>query len=375
MRSTTYSLPALGVFILGLACSSKSGKTEGDGSVGSHETGKATDSGSTIDGGRRDAGGVAPSGLDGSAVRDTADVRDGRFDLGALDVVGTKDSTVDRADAAKAGDAKDATADVNPDLAPVGKGTCASPIDISLGLNHADIMVKTGQATHLVDFPCASNGADVVLRFEVTTETPQLVYADTFGVAWNTALLFTDSCDTSAPPPGNDDLAACNDDACGTSQSQALAMLNLGFHYLIVSGVNDESGDVTVHFQHALLGTGPFIELAPGSGSVQGTTSGVDFAGQCQAVGPKNAYWWLSCPDYAGGPLLASTCGGADWDTVLSLQIPRTDDVECNDDDTACGILSTLNTTVPPGAGIQILAVGGSVGSSMGDYTLTYSLP
>ncbi len=370
-----YKVPTLAVLLLGLACSSKSGKAVGDGSVGNQETGKGIDSGRAPDGGRRDAGGVGLAGLDAGAARDAVGARDGRFDSAVLDLAGTKDSAVGRTDVAKGSDAKNGAADTAADVARVGNGTCASPIDISLGLNHADIVVKTGQATHLVDFPCASNGADVVLRFEVTTETPQLVYADTFGAAWNTALLFSDSCDTSVPPPGNDDLAACNDDACGASQSQALAMLNLGFHYLIVSGVNDESGDVTVHFQHALLGTGPFAALAPGPGSVQGTTSGVDFAGQCQAVGPKNSYWWSSCPDYTGGPLLASTCGGADWDTVLSLQIPRTDDVECNDDDPACGILSTLSTNVPPGAGIQVLAVGGSVGASMGDYTLTYNLP
>jgi hypothetical protein len=36
---------------------------------------------------------------------------------------------------------------------------------------------------------------------------------------------------------------------------------------------------------------------------------------------------------------------------------------------------STIAYALPPGAGIQVLTVGGATGTSIGDYTLTYTRP
>jgi hypothetical protein len=47
----------------------------------------------------------------------------------------------------------------------------------------------------------------------------------------------------------------------------------------------------------------------------------------------------------------------------------------CNDDDNACGMQSTIATTIASGAGIHLLTVGGAAGSSMGAYTLSYTRP
>jgi hypothetical protein len=234
------------------------------------------------------------------------------------------------------------------------------------------LIVNTSDADHILDIPCANNGRDVVIRFAVTDR--ELVYAHTFGATWNTALFFSQSCDTPQPPAG-DDMVSCNDDACDTQQSQVSAIVTYGWHYLIVSGIDDASGEVSVHFERASIGNGPLSTLDPGAGSVQGKTSGQGGSSQCEASGPENSYWWAGCPDYAGGAFQASTCGGATFDTVLALQIPRTQALECNDDFDTCGLQSSLDSTIPPGAGLNIVTVDSSTTSNSGNYTLSYTRP
>jgi hypothetical protein len=143
-----------------------------------------------------------------------------------------------------------------------------------------------------------------------------------------------------------------------------------------VSGVNGASGNVTVHFQHAPVGTGALANLPTDQNQVQGTTIyGIDNSSTCEAAGAKNSYWWASCPDYAGGNFSATTCNGADWDTVLFLQVPQAGTLLCSDDDPACGILSTVSAKIDPGAGLYVLTVAGALMSTFGDYTLSYTLP
>jgi hypothetical protein len=258
------------------------------------------------------------------------------------------------------------------DALVAGPGTCDMPVMIPSNVAHTDVLVTTTGAAHAFDLPCATNGGDVVLTFTLTQR--ELVYADTFGATWNTVLYFSNTCGPSAPS-ADVGTVACSDDACGSPQSQAVAVLGYGRHYLIVSGVNGASGAATVHFQHAPIGNGPLTLLPAGSGTRSGTTSGSGFANDCEAAGPDNSYWWRTCPDYAGGAFSASTCNGAMFDTVLSLQIPRTDIASCGDDDPKCGIQSTLGTPVPAGAGINVLTVDSNTGSNAGDYTITYTRP
>ena len=255
-----------------------------------------------------------------------------------------------------------------------GDGTCDSPYMIPTDVAHADITVDTATGrTHDFDLPCVQNSTTVVLSF-ILTES-QLVYADTFGAGWNTALFFADSCDASAPAQGGPGTSVCSDDACGTSQSQAVAMLGYGQHYLIVSGASGASGTVTVHFQHTLIGNGPLTLLPAGSGTMSGTTSGVGASNQCQASAPDNSYWWVTCPSFAGGSFRASTCNGASFDTVLAMNVPRSGTSICADDDPSCGVQSSVSTNVAAGAGIQVLTVDGNSGSNSGPYTLTYTRP
>lgn len=305
------------------------------------------------------------------AVRDSSSDSDSEGETGALPDAG-KDLAVN---------AKDAAADtLNPDSrldAPPPPNSCANPIDIPLDSPFANLVLSTTGESHKFDIPCAQGGPDLVLRFALSENSA--VYADTFGATWNTALYISTTCPSTSsgdnPDAGS---PACSDDACNTTQSQAFAILPNQVYYLILTGAKGESGDVTLHFQHAGLGTGLVAGLGSGTGSVSGTTithtrGPLD---TCEGAGPAASYWWVTCPDYLGGALTASTCTGTTFNTVLALQIPRTSLLVCNGDNYAtCVERSQISTAVPPGAGLHALTVEGNTTGDFGQYLITYSVP
>jgi hypothetical protein len=267
-----------------------------------------------------------------------------------------------------------------PDVRPAADGKVISPItatsceaaqDISLASSHTDIMINTKGSIDSYDVPCAPNGVDGVLSFFLMQR--ELVYADTFGANWDTALYFTNACGDTLPElPGT---FACSNDACGTTQSQATAVLDYGRHYLVVSGIKGATGTATVHFQHVPIGEGPVRTLPAGEGNVMGTTSGNGQVNSCDGAAGDDSYWWNSCPNYAGGSLSATTCNGAAFDTILNFQSAGTSLMVCADDDRFCGQRSTLNTTVPAGAGIHVMTIDGPTSRSVGKYRITYARP
>jgi len=252
-------------------------------------------------------------------------------------------------------------------------GTCDLPYMIATDVSHVEVDVGTLAGVDTVDLPCATSAKVAVLSFDLMQT--ELVYADTFGASWDTVLAFADSCDgafSTLPAAGT---SACSDNACGTSQSQAVALLGYGQHFLYVGGAQGSRGVATVHFRHAPVGSGPLVMLPPGAGSTPGTTQGRGAVNMCQASGADNSYWWQSCPSYAGGAMSASTCTGTSFDTVLSLQIPGSGVASCADDDPSCGVQSKMSATIPSGAGIYVLTVDGTAGSDAGNYTLKYTRP
>src|SRR3569623_1218825 len=225
-----------------------------------------------------------------------------------------------------------------------------------------------------VNLPCATSSRVVVLSFDLF-ET-ELVYAATLGASWNTVLSFADACDGTFTTLPADGTSACSDDACGTSQSQAVAVLGYGRHYLYVGGPGGAQGVATLHFQHAAVGSGPLAMLPPGTGTAYGTTQGRGAVNLCQASGAEDSFWWKTCPVYTGGMLSASTCNaGTRFDTVLSLQIPATSVVTCADDDPSCGVIFKLAAAIPAGAGLYVLTLDGTAGRDQGPYTLTFTRP
>lgn len=316
----------------------------------------------------------APADRLGAEARDAfarLDVKD----AASIEAANMLDTRTVKLDASK--DTVITRRDTAPDMALGNSCTTAIQIDTERG-SHFDIPFSTTGGSHHFDIPCAQGANDVVFWFPVVGR--ELIYADTFGSGWNTVLSLSPACPikpmNGTPPEG---MVFCNDDACGGQQSQIVAVLTSGMYYLVISGANGESGEGTLHFQHAEVGNGPLVMVPAGAATYEGVTGTepIGSVDQCESPAPDNSYWWLTCPDYAGGALTATTCEGSSFDTVLNLQVPRTGLSTCNDDDESCGVKSrsTLKATVPAGAGINVVTVDGSIRASSGAYRLALTRP
>jgi hypothetical protein len=248
---------------------------------------------------------------------------------------------------------------------------CATATAINLDTSmHLDLTASTTGATADLAPPCGGAGMpDVFFKFTLTRR--QLVYADTFGASASTALFFASSCTTARTGVTTPNDAVCSTGACGTSQSQVVALLDPGTHYLVLAA----QGAATIHFEHVEVGSGSVTYLPQGPSTLVGTTTGSGLLYECMAGGAENAYWWQTCPADAGGLFLASTCTDTDFDTVLSLQLPATGDVFCDDD--SCGSFqrAAVGANIPAGAALHVIAVDGSSSAQHGIYTLSASRP
>jgi len=228
-----------------------------------------------------------------------------------------------------------------------------------------------------------SRGNDVFYRFTLTA--PEVVYADTIGAAWDTSLFFQNSGGTTITASGLTNGLACNDDGglsgCSTSlQSQVMVRLDAGTYYLVLSGCS--AGAASIRFHHLPVGNGALTALNAGSGQVlSGTTSGTGrVTSTCCSGGPENTYYWYTCGSFAGGSFTASTCFRATWDTELDQRSAgRAAVATCNDDVggtgiLACGLRSSISSTIPAGAGLHSLYVDGC-GSGAGSYSVNITRP
>jgi hypothetical protein len=252
---------------------------------------------------------------------------------------------------------------------PPANDVCANAPALPMKLGHMDLPVDTRGASASLAASCGPAGPDVFFSFNLIGK--QAVYADTFGSNWNTMVFFAKTCD--GPPLTIGGPQACNDDACGTMQSQAVAILPAGKYYLVISGAQGQSGPATVHFEHTPLGNGPTEALAAGTSTLTGTTSGAGALEFCEAGAADNSYWWATCPSFVAAPFTAGTCDLTKFDSVLSLQMPRAGLAFCNDD--ACGFQSRVSANVPKGAGLNVLSVDGSTGRQAGAYSMTVTRP
>jgi hypothetical protein len=255
-----------------------------------------------------------------------------------------------------------------PFVPPNPSDDCAHAPSLPLKLPRMNLPVDTRGAAANMTASCGAAGPDVFYSFNLSSK--QAVYADTFGSSWNTMVFFAKSCDGT---PANGGPTACNDDACGTQQSQAVAILPAGKYYLVISGAQGQSGATTVHFEHTPLGNGPVGVVAPGTSTLTGTTSGAGSLEFCEAGSSDNSYWWATCPSFTAAPFTAASCDGTTFDTVLSLQVPRAGLAMCNDD--ACGFQSRVSANVAAGAGLNVVSIDGSTGRQAGEYSLTVTRP
>jgi hypothetical protein len=245
---------------------------------------------------------------------------------------------------------------------------CANATPISLSTMHVSLSATTTDANADLAAPCGTSGQpDVFFTFTLTRR--ELVYADTFGASAGTTLYFATSCTTARTGSTTTNDAVCSTGACGTGQSQVVALLDPGTHYLVLAG----QGAATIHFQHAEVGTGDVAYLPQGSSTATGTTTSTGLLYACDGGGGEDAYWWQSCPLDAGGTFTGSTCSGTTFDTILSLQLPGTDATMCDDD--SCSVQSFVSANIPAGAGLHVISVDGFSQAKFGNYTLSTSRP
>lgn len=257
---------------------------------------------------------------------------------------------------------------VDANLTPATNDTCAQAqaIDITQSMSLSIPATTVGAKANLAA-PCGTGGQpDVFFKFSLTRR--EMVYADTFG-AGNNTLYFASACDKVITKQTTAGDQLCSSDACGTTQAQVAALLDPGTYYLVLAG----DGATTLHFQHAQVGDGSVDQLPKGQTTLTGTTSGSGSLYACDAGGPENAYWWKTCPSDTNGAFTGSTCGSTSFDTIVSLQMPGTNAVMCDDD--TCSFQSTVNASIPAGAGLYVLAVDGFSLAKHGTYTLTSNRP
>jgi len=264
-----------------------------------------------------------------------------------------------------------------PDASVVGDGDdkCAKATAIPLGTPRSELHADTTKAVHDIDAPCSTGGGpDVFYQFTVSKKV--VVYVDTFGASWDTELvLLSSDCKpmTAATMDGD---SLCSDDACNTSQSRIVALLQPGNYRIGVGGKGGAVGASTVHFEVVLAPSGKETALPQGMSEQSGTTSGDSGNVQdetCLAAGPEDGFWWTSCPSDTGGMLTASTCGGATWETLLSTEIPRASTYVCASG--TCNLQSAISAMVPPGAGLHQLLIDGQAATARGPYVMQVTRP
>ncbi len=281
---------------------------------------------------------------------------------------------------------------------PPANDTLAGATRIAVGALSQTITADTTSARNDTAGPCGcSRGNDVYFRLDLSE--PGVVYADTFGTAWDTELFIQDSLGANltgalASAPN----VTCNDNNANAgfcppfgatgAQSQVAAWLPAGRYYLVLSGCG--AGVATIHFQFLRGGSRAGGTLTPDgvAHSLIGSTAGTSIVnGACCTTGPESAYFWISCPGSPARTFYASSCdptSGVNLSTGLNVSLsyysglrPLSDGV-CNDDTGfSCGNGSSLTATAPAtdamSGAINLLLVD-SCATAGGPYSLRYNI-
>lgn len=216
---------------------------------------------------------------------------------------------------------------------------------------------------------CAAGRPEVFFRF--TLPKAEVVYADTFGTPFDTALVLR----RGGCADGEE--SACVDDSCGGAQSQGAWSLPAGDYCLIVEGAAATSEMSALGKLTLVRGKengDPLPAPSPtAAGSVRGDTCKDDNSNDagcgCEPA-EDHHYFFTVCPQTQVAARF-ETCGtNATWDTVLQLRAGGGNGLACNDD--ACDDTSSMigRTLREPGLYWAILDGCAACGS----YELKYSL-
>ncbi|MDB4928753.1 MAG: uncharacterized protein JWM10_1237, partial [Myxococcaceae bacterium] len=271
--------------------------------------------------------------------------------------------------------------------APPDNDTLAGATTLNLSTPTVEFSADTTNATSQATTPCLPAGANQSgdLFYRLTLTQREVVYADTFGGAYDSVLFFTDATGAPIATSRTAGDTVCNDDAEGFCAGQGLnsmvvTVLDPGTWYLVLSGYANRRGATAVHLEHVPAGAGVLAALAQGVGSATGVvaaspTTGAVSSGTCGGAGLENAYWWRTCPGTATSTLTAQTCGSAAFDTVLHA-VHGNGTRACNDNGAgACGVQSDLSSPYAQTARLHALFVDAFAAGGSGAYTVRFNRP
>ena len=226
------------------------------------------------------------------------------------------------------------------DPACVANDLPAGAIDITAGGTFtADLMLARD---NLASKACGNDGGNEVF-YEITLTSPQVYYLDTFTSGFDTSLRvfrgMTCAAVTSAMAPQQ-----CNDDACGTGESQLAAALPVGTSCVVVDKNYNNGKDPTkgVFQLHVVPGGRTGTRLLSGITTQTGDTCGSTNVSEPTKCGKGNAkdlgYFFTVCPGQTA-QLDASTCSdptATHFDTELYVHPVGAPDLICVDDSNTC---------------------------------------
>jgi hypothetical protein len=236
---------------------------------------------------------------------------------------------------------------------------------------------------------CGGDGGSDVF-YEITLTAPQVYYFDTFTSGFDTSLRVFPGKACAAVT--NALFPMCNDDACGTGESQLALGLPAGTSCLVVDkNVNGGQEPDKGTFQlHVVAGGRAGARLPSAVATQTGDTCGSTNVWEPTKCGPAQAkdlaYYFTVCPATTLH-LDASTCSNpaaTHFDTELYLRPAGGTDLACVDDTDTCAARpdrsdghpdgSILTNEAAKGPGLYWLVVDGFDASSCGGYQLDTNL-
>ena len=211
-------------------------------------------------------------------------------------------------------------------------------------------------------------GAGGTLHFSLQVLSEEIVYLSTYGSAIDTVLR------VERGRCGETTEVSCTDDGCGADGSHFAGVLGPGTYDVIVQAKEPTTtGVIELTAQRSGCSGARPIE---GPGSYDGNTAGAgaDTMTSCGlGGGPDELWFFATCPGET--PIELTTCGAADFDTVLELRQAscRGLPASCNDDQLGGTCPADGGSTIRrrlEGEGLWFVVVDGYLSTDGGAYTL-----
>jgi hypothetical protein len=237
--------------------------------------------------------------------------------------------------------------------------------------------VVTGSTTNAGNDTGVCTGSNNTVFYRIDILTKSIVYVETFGSTTNTIVGFR--------PVGAASSTSCNDNACGSMQSQSAIVADVGALIIEVGNAAGSSGAFTMRYTIQPAGAGDVTAITPTTttqtviGSTTATNGVAQSCGSATSAG-EDAFYFMTCPSDPARRLHVSTCGSY-FDTLVEQRSVGVAAV-CNDDagNGECPITggnnygSNIVPNLPAGAGLHVFYVDGYSSTSFGRYVLQYSL-